>query len=184
MRRPRREQNSILLNGMASPAGVDLTNDYATGLGTKLDYGFAPAGGHTSDEPAYFAPLLELSLPPYRWRPVSSMTTPDASPVPELDCRATHAHSSASSMLSNRISALPVGSPSCPPPVDAILAFAHEHQPIVAIGLVQPVQLVVTNSALILPCRPRCQPVLSLNGMCEPHSICPAPSRHARAISR
>ena len=88
MRRPRREQNSILLNGMASPAGVDLTNDYATGLGTKLDYGFALAGGHTSDEPAYFAPLLELSLPPYRWRPVSSMTTPDASPVPELDCRA------------------------------------------------------------------------------------------------
>ena len=61
MRRPRREQNSILLNGMASPAGVDLTNDYATGLGTKLDYGFAPAGGHTSYEPAYFAPLLELS---------------------------------------------------------------------------------------------------------------------------
>ena len=52
---------SILLNGMVSPAGVDLTNDFATGLGTKLDYGFAPEGGHTSDEPAYFAPLLELS---------------------------------------------------------------------------------------------------------------------------
>ena len=78
-------KTAFSFNGMASPAGVDLTNDYATGLGTKLDYGFAPAGGHTSDEPAYFAPLLELSLPPYRWRPVSSMTTPDASPVRELD---------------------------------------------------------------------------------------------------
>jgi len=28
------------------------------------------------------------SLPPYRWRRVSSMTTPDARPLPELDCRA------------------------------------------------------------------------------------------------
>ena len=71
---------------MASPAGVDLTNDYASGLGTKLDYGFAPAGGHTSDEPAYCP--YSSSLPPYRWRPVSSMTTPDATSVRELDCRA------------------------------------------------------------------------------------------------
>ena len=61
--------NSILLNGMASPTGVDLTNDFATGLGTKLDYGFAPAGGHTSDAPAYFASHSRLLLLPYRWRP-------------------------------------------------------------------------------------------------------------------
>ena len=46
---------------------------------------------------------------------------------------------------------LPVGAP----PVDTNLAFAHEHQPIRALGLVQPVQLVVTHSALILPCRLR-----------------------------
>ena len=48
---------------------VDLTNDFATGLGTKLDYGFAPAGGHTSDTPAYFASHSKLYLLPYRWRP-------------------------------------------------------------------------------------------------------------------
>ena len=44
--RPRREQTAFSLSGWPPPAGVDLTNDSATGLGTKLDYGFAPAGGH------------------------------------------------------------------------------------------------------------------------------------------
>ena len=44
-------------------AGDDLTNDYATCLGTKLDNGFATAGGHTNARAAYFrAPLGENRL--------------------------------------------------------------------------------------------------------------------------
>lgn len=61
---------------MASPAGVDLTNDFATGLGTKLDYGFAPAGGHTSDAPAYFASHSNSISYRTVGARVSSMSTP------------------------------------------------------------------------------------------------------------
>ena len=44
-------------------AGADLTNDYVTGLGTKLDNGFATAGGYTNVRTAYFrAPLGENRL--------------------------------------------------------------------------------------------------------------------------
>ena len=43
VKRPRREQQAFSLSGWPAPApaSVDLTNDYATSLGTKLDNGFA-----------------------------------------------------------------------------------------------------------------------------------------------
>ena len=91
MRRPRREQTAFSLTGWphqqvpTSP----MTSPRASGpsliTGSPLR-AVTPVMSRPTSRP------YSNSLPPYRWRRVSSMTTPDARPVPELDCRAP-AHS-------------------------------------------------------------------------------------------
>ena len=67
--------------GHRQTASADLTNDYATSLETKLDNGFALAGGHTNAAPAYSRALPgDISRSVYI-APVSSMPTPGSGPV-------------------------------------------------------------------------------------------------------
>ena len=68
------KQLSILLIGMDRQRQrrvPTLTNDNATGLGTKLDNGFARRR-YTSASPAYFAPPSRITSPSIRSRPCFS----------------------------------------------------------------------------------------------------------------
>ena len=64
-----------------------LTNDDATGLGAKLDNGFA-RGRYTSASPAYFAPPSKITPPSIRSHPCfAHANSGPTKPGGELDSR-------------------------------------------------------------------------------------------------